>query len=97
MATAAASVREPKSRLLMYFVLAFSFSWACWWCSSALSAREHACLFEHRKGGEDNVTEKFGGAVRLLLASSIVQCCEAVEGGLARWRKGPVAARRKGA
>jgi hypothetical protein len=43
------------------------------------------------------VTEKLGDAVRLLLASSIVQCCEAVEEGLARWRKGPVAARRKGA
>jgi hypothetical protein len=59
MAAAAASIREPKSRLLPYFVLAFSFTWARWWlvvlegrgiielpckrCLSAPSAREQAC------------------------------------------------------
>ena len=31
MAAAAASIRELKRRLLPYFVLAFSFTWARWW------------------------------------------------------------------
>lgn len=39
MAAAAASVREPKSRLGRYFVLAFSFTWACWWLAM-LEARD---------------------------------------------------------
>jgi hypothetical protein len=34
-------------------------------------------------------------AMRVLLASTIVQCCEAVDEKLARWRKGSVTARRE--
>jgi membrane protease YdiL (CAAX protease family) len=38
-AAAATSIREPKGRLLSYFVLAFSFTWACWWLA-VLEARD---------------------------------------------------------
>jgi hypothetical protein len=34
-------------------------------------------------------------AMRVILASTIVQCCEAVDEKLARWRKGLFAARRE--
>ena len=39
--------------------------------------------------------EKIQGAMRVLLASTVVQCCEAVDERLAHWRKGCVAARRE--
>jgi hypothetical protein len=39
--------------------------------------------------------EKIQGAMRVLLASTIVQCCEAADENLARWLKGRVAARRE--
>jgi hypothetical protein len=51
---------------------------------------------ELQKGGIENVMEKIQGAVRVLLASTIVQCCEAVDENLAYWLKGSVAARRRG-
>ena len=38
---------------------------------------------------------KIQGAMRALLASTIVQCCEAVDENLANWRKGSLAARRE--
>jgi len=41
---------------------------------------------ESGKGGEDNVMEKIRGALRVLLASSIVQCCEAIEDALVHRR-----------
>jgi hypothetical protein len=39
--------------------------------------------------------EKIQGAMRALLASTIVQCCEAVDEKLANWLKESVAARRE--
>jgi hypothetical protein len=47
------------------------------------------------KGGVENMMEKIQGAMRALLASTIVQCCEAVDENLANWLKGSVAARRE--
>jgi hypothetical protein len=38
--------------------------------------------------------DRVRGAMRVLLASTIAQCCEAVDEMLARWRKGLIAARR---
>jgi len=39
--------------------------------------------------------ETIHGAMRVLLASTIVQYCEAVDERLAHWRKGLVAVRRE--
>jgi hypothetical protein len=47
-----------------------------------------------RKSGAIDMMEKTQGAVRTLLASALVQCCEAVDGSLVRWRKDRVAALR---
>ncbi len=38
--------------------------------------------------------EKLQNALRVIFASTIVQCCEVIDGNLARWRGGRVAARR---
>ena len=38
--------------------------------------------------------ENFQNALRVIFASTIVQCCEAIDGNLARWRSGRAAARR---
>jgi hypothetical protein len=43
---------------------------------------------ELRKGGLYNMMEVFQGAMRVLLASTVVQCCEAVDERLAHWLKG---------
>lgn len=72
-------------------------------CSSLCSATIWSCLTwvrvlftsdELRKGGVDNVMDKLQNALRVLLASTIVQCCEAVDVNLARWRKIRVTAHR---
>jgi hypothetical protein len=41
-----------------------------------------------------DMMEKIQGAMRTLLAAALVQCCEVIDEGLVRWRKGRVAARR---
>jgi hypothetical protein len=50
---------------------------------------------ELRKEGLKNMMERIQGAMRALLASTIVQCCEAVDENLAHWLKGSIAARRE--
>ena len=47
------------------------------------------------EGGEKNMMEKIQDAMRALLASTIVQCCEAVDEYLVHRLKGSVAARRE--
>jgi hypothetical protein len=49
---------------------------------------------ELRKGGATDIMEKIQDAMRTLLASALVQCCEALEERLVRWRKGHVTSRR---
>jgi hypothetical protein len=49
---------------------------------------------ELRKGDATDIMEKIQDAMRTLLASAVVQCCEALEEKLVRWRKGRVASRR---
>jgi hypothetical protein len=57
------------------------------WCCSPRTSFGRGC--------RENMMEKIQGAMRSLLASTIVQCCEAVDENLAHWLKGSVAARRQ--